>query len=398
MKRELYRRSILKGLEWIEKNMLTVYDGYNGMYERIRIDKKIRTNWVRPDGNAELAKLLTCAGTFGYEKEAAKRYETTVLWLQRAQDDYNKSAWYGSFPFFLIDGYDDRHENSQVRFQNDNGKILLYMVQIYDRNKDKRMLEMAKKLADYWTAIQWEEGYFFREDGKTFKLFKGPCFVLWLAAGLLLLGNRIGESRYTEAAKRALMYTVGLITEKDRMTTSYELDKTEDWRPASSESAIALYVFSLAYRETGEAVYKEAAQRVASYVLKLQDECGAIVNCLPEEVGKGSDLQTTPELCDLVYTQGFALMAFAEAFRTLKEDRFWEAAEKLADFLVSVQCSEEGPVLNGSWRGSYNVKTREWDGRADQNNPIDEGGKYSAYTGWCTIPIMQGLAMLLEIE
>ena len=182
------------------------------------------------------------------------------------------------------------------------------------------------------------------------------------------------------------------------MITSYELDKTEDWRPASSESAIALYVFSLAYRETGDTSYKEAAQKVASYVLKLQDEGGAIVNCLPGEVGKGSDLQTTPELCDMVYTQGFALMALTEAARAFEEDRFRGAAEKLADFLVSVQCTDEEPVLDGSWRGSYNVKTKEWDGRSNQNNPIDEGGKYSAYTGWCTIPIMQGLAMLLETE
>ena len=115
---------------------------------------------MRPDGNTELAKLLTFAEYFGNEKKAAERYETTVRWLQRAQDNNVRSAWYGSFPFFLIDGYDDRHESSQVRFQNDNGKILLYMVQIYDRNKDERMLEMAKKLADYWTAIQLEEGCF----------------------------------------------------------------------------------------------------------------------------------------------------------------------------------------------------------------------------------------------
>ena len=398
MNNELYRNSIQKGLEWIEKNMLTIYDGYNGMYERIRIDKKIRTNWVRPYGNTELAKLLTFAEYFGNEKKAAERYETTVRWLQRAQDNNVRSAWYGSFPFFLIDGYDDRHESSQVRFQNDNGKILLYMVQIYDRNKDERMLEMAKKLADYWTAIQLEEGCFFREDGKTCRFYKGPCFVLWPAVGLLLLGRRTSESRYTEAAKRGLAYAMGLINERNRMITSYELDKTEDWRPASSESAIALYVFSLAYRETGDTSYKEAAQKVASYVLKLQDEGGAIVNCLPEEVGKGSDLQTTPELCDMVYTQGFALMALTEAARAFEEDRFRGAAEKLADFLVSVQCTDEEPVLDGSWRGSYNVKTKEWDGRSSQNNPIDEGGKYSAYTGWCTIPIMQGLAMLLETE
>src|SRR5690606_2761511 len=38
-------------LEWIENQMLTFHNGYNGIYERIRIDEKTRVNWVRPDCN-----------------------------------------------------------------------------------------------------------------------------------------------------------------------------------------------------------------------------------------------------------------------------------------------------------------------------------------------------------
>lgn len=398
MSAEKYRRSIQNGLAWIENNMLTVFDGYNGMYERIRIDKRIRTNWVRPDGNTELAKLLTYAELWG-EGKARERYERTVDWLQRVQELDERSVWYGTFPFYLMDGHGEHFgisRESRNLYQNDNGKILLYMVQIYDRNQDRRILDMAERLAGYWTAVQCEEGYFLRKDGRTYEDCKGPCFVLWMGAGLLLLGDRLGKEKYAEAGKRALSYAIGLIRENGRLTTSYELDKCEDWRPASSEAAIALYAFSIAFMETGEERYRDAAERVASYVKKLQDPCGAIVNCLPEEVGGGSDLQTRPELCDLVYTEGFALMGLVAAYVAFREEEFLDAARSLADFLVSIQCCGEEPILDGAWRGAYNVKAKEWDGRADQNNPIDEGGKYSAYTGWCAIPIMQGMAMLLE--
>ena len=381
--------------------MLTIFNGYNGMYERIRIDKKLRTNWVRPDGNTELAKLLTDAHLFGDKERAKERYEITVAWLQRVQEKDVHSAWYGSFPFYLMDGHKehfDKSSQSKTVYQNDNGKILLYMMQIYDKNQDSRMLDMAVKLADYWAGIQCPEGFFLRKDGRTYEDCKGPCFVLWLGGGLILCGKRTGNMKYIEAGKRALAYAIGLQKENGRMTTSYELNRCEDWRPASSEAAIAVYIFSIVYMETKEEIYRDAAERAASYILKLQDAGGAIVNCMPEEVGKGSDLQTRPELCDLVYTEGVALMGLAAAAKAFGEKRYKDAALSLADFLVSIQCHSEGEVLEGAWRGAYNVKTKEWDGRADQNNPIDEGGKYSAYTGWCAIPIMQGLAMLLEME
>ena len=109
-------------------------------------------------------------------------------------------------------------------------------------------------------------------------------------------------------------------------------------------------------------------------------------------------LQTNPDLADLVYTQGFALQAFNQVYRLTKDSKWHQAAVKLADFLVSIQCSGEFPLWDGGWRGSYNVKTHAWDGRANQNNQIDEGGMYSVYTGWCCTNILYGLQELLETE
>ena len=61
---------------------------------------------------------------------------------------------------------------------------------------------------------------------------------------------------------------------------------------------------------------------------------------------------------------------------------------------MNIQCRGESPLWDGAWRGSYDVEKECWAGRADQNNPIDEGGMYSVYTGWCNAPNMYGLLQL----
>ncbi len=50
--------AVEKCISWIEKEMLTFDYGYWSVYERIRIDEHIRTNWVRPDCNSEFARVL----------------------------------------------------------------------------------------------------------------------------------------------------------------------------------------------------------------------------------------------------------------------------------------------------------------------------------------------------
>jgi hypothetical protein len=89
-------------------------------------------------------------------------------------------------------------------------------------------------------------------------------------------------------------------------------------------------------------------------------------------------------------------MALYEAWKATDDETYALAAEKLAGFLASIQCSGESPLWDGAWRGSYNAVTRQWDGRANQNNHIDEGGMYSVYTGWCASTIMYGMLLLLR--
>jgi uncharacterized protein YyaL (SSP411 family) len=317
-----------------------------------------------------------------------------MQWLLSVQDNDPSSAWYGSFPFYLLDGLAENGGIGQTRYQNDNGKILICLLELFEITADEWLLASARRLADYWVGIQTEDGVFFRDDGKTNGRNKSPCFILWLMTGITMCYRYTQDRRYLDSARKAMTFFLGLQTPSGRFQTSYEIHKAEDWRPVSSENAIAVYCLAVCRRLVPDLVPDGPLERVLDYVLTLCDDSGAVVNC--NKAGRGASLQEEETLCDLVYTQGYALMGFIEAARVLNRADVRAAAENLAAFLLRIQCRGESPLWDGAWRGSYDVKQNRWRGRADQNNRIDEGGMYSVYTGWCAAPILTGLLMLGE--
>lgn len=389
--------STIKCLDWIERQMLTYNYGSWGIYERIRIDKNLRVNWVRPDCNAEIARVLSELQNTTKEGRYSKLQNNITEWLLKAQDTNELSAWYGSFPFYYTDGNTMLPADNPAIFQNDNGKVLMSLVELYRATGNEIFLNRALILANYWIQIQRPEGFFYWNDGgKTQAAYKGPCFVLWLAAGLIMCYKATGNEKYKNSAYLAYDYVLGLQLDNGRILTSYEIEKIEDWRPASSEAAIALYTFSKAYNEVRDERFLDPIKKVGKYLLSLQDECGGIVNCDNDSII--ASLQNNSKLCDLVYTQGFALMGLAEAAKATGESIYLSGASDLAEFLIKIQCKDESKLWDGAWRGSYNISTHQWDGRADQNNPIDEGGMYSVYTGWCAATIMYGLLLVYQLN
>jgi len=398
----IYMDSVRKALSWIENNMLTFDNGLNGVYERIHIEKRIRTNWVRPDCNAEIARDIALYKIITGDNHYTQIYKNIVNWLIRVQDNDKLSAWYGTFPFYFIDGhilpeYVFGSMGAHSIFPNDNGKILVCLIDLYRYTKESIFLDSAIKLATYWINIQREDGTFLRNDGRTVN-FKGPSFILWLYIGLVMLYKETKEEKYKIAFNKAHDYIENLLLENGRIKTSFEISKTEDWRPVSSEMSIALYAFSRVYDELKDTKYLNDIEKLGKFLLMFQDESGGIVNCKNETCDPKLSLQNNSELCDLVYTQGFALIALIYAWKSTMERKYKEAVDKLANFLVNIQCKNESPLWNGGWRGSFNVHSWKWDGRANQNNPMDEGGMYSVYTGWSTSNIVYGLLLLSQLE
>lgn len=384
--------SVERCLQWVESQMLTFNRGTGGVYERIRINIGQRVCWTRPDCTSEMARVLLMHHRINGDDSRMDIYDNFINWLLKVQDTDELSIWYGSFPFYRLDGWEDGGTGS-ARWQNDNGKVLIALLDMYQQTGDERLLESARHLADYWMSIQLADGTYFRRDHAiTQALHKGPCFVLWLIAGLEQCAALTGDHRCRDSARKALAYVLSLQQENGRFLTSYELHRSEDWRPVSSENVIALFCLSRVMRFDPSDTVRNALERVLKFVLTLQHGSGAILNCTPDSLG--ASLQEDPNLCDLVYTEGFALMGLTEGHGVLGDSASLEAAKKLAEFLMRIQCRGESPLWDGAWRGSYNVAEDCWAGRADQNNPIDEGGMYSVYTGWCNAPIMYGLLKL----
>lgn len=384
---------IEKGIRWINTQMLTFDGGYYGIYERIRIDEHIRTNWSRPDCAAEYLRALHTYDELIGKKEYHRIEQNLLAWLERVQESGESSIWKGSMPFYLIDGYIREGGVDASIYQNDNGKVMLAMCQLYQKTGDERMLKIAVDIAQYWLKTQQPDGTYGVIDGRNMQeCRKGPCFVQWLAIGFYTLYSITKEPRYLDSAEKGMSYLISLIQPNGRSLTSYEVIRMEDWRPVSSETAIMLYVMGVAYKATGNKAYLEKLHLVAGYVLSLQREAGAIMNCGYD--CSAASFQNNRDMCDMVYTQGFALQALITAFDAAGNKNYLNAAYRLGDFLAGVQCSGESELWDGGWRGSYNVVTEKWDGRANQNNAIDEGGMYSVYTGWCCTNIIYGLELL----
>ncbi len=95
---------------------------------------------------------------------------------------------------------------------------------------------------------------------------------------------------------------------------------------------MACYAYAAAFEATGKEHYREMMERTGAFLLQLQDQSGAILNC--DETCMDCALQTNPDLADLVYTQGFALQALTLTYRLTREKKWLNAAQMLADFLA----------------------------------------------------------------
>ncbi len=382
-----------KCLDWIERNMLSFDRGYWGVYERIRTDLNQRVGLCRPDTATECMRAIY-AYNKKYQTERMKDvYENLVHWLEyaqnRAEEDQNTT-----FPFYLTDGCRDFPRGAHLLYQNDNGKIIINLSVLYQETGDERLLAMARKSADWWLSVQKEEGYYYdplciNTEGRA----NTPCMHLWMMTAMFVLAQASGEDKYRISGYKAFECAKKYIRE-GRVLTSYELNRSEAWRPVSSENYIALLCFSVCYKYTGDTAFIAAIKQIEAFCNVLIDESGAVKNFTEDT--KSASLNVSENLTDLVYTLGFAINALAEMNITFQDETYKVKAEKLAKFLMSIQCDEKDPKVEGAWRGAYNLKTHKYDGRCNQNNEIDEGGEFSVYAGWCALPIVFGLLKLEE--
>lgn len=374
--------------------MLTEGRGARGVYERIRTDLNVRVELCRPDVASEYLWALLLFRKTG-RTEYDDVFENVTRWLVYAQNDRKKDK-NNAFPFYLTGGEKGLPKMKRL-YQNDNGKVLVNLCRLYEETGDERFVTMAKKSADFWVGVQKRNGVFFKRFVHLKKNeSEGPCFILWLMTGLFSLSKITGEEKYAAAGRKAFAAARRQIKE-GRMRTSFEIGGAEAWRPVSSENHIALLCFALSYRYTGDKVFIDAIQEISPFCDRLVDEeTGAVKNS--DGSAPKASLNNSETLCDFVYTQGYAFLAMIELYKVLGDKKYLDRASKAAAFAIETQLSEGDPKTDGAWRGSYDIRTKKAEGRCNQRNSLDEGGKYSVYTGWCALPITAGLLSLYLME
>ena len=378
--------SVGRCLDWLERVMLAGDRGSRGVYERVRTDKKEVVRLCRPDVASEYLRLLYDYADLTGDNRFDDVYQNVKNWLLNAQKKR------GYFPFYLNE--EKQNAPSKMIYQNDNGKVILNLVYLYQKTGDMALLLSAKKCADFWLKCQLKNGDFY-----TFIMFsgrkysKGPCFLLWMAAGLICLGKVTADKKYTTAGYRAFSC---VRLENGRIKTTFEVSGGEAWRPLSSENFIALLCYALAYMATDDKRFIDAICAIYPFCRSMIDlKSGAIKNNVD---GIKASLNNNENISDFVYTMGYGVNALFKLAEISDFSDALEMAQKVCEFIIKTQCNEDDATVDGAWRGSYDIITAKPKGRCNQQNSLDEGGEFSVYSGWCAIPIAIGLIRLARIN
>ncbi len=401
---EVYQRAVERSLAWLQA-MLPAADGSGGVYERYRINIGRVNPWIRPDCCVEVGRLFYAFGDQYHQpdhRQRGLRLAEFACSLQRTEPGWRN----GSFPFYLFRPQEPDEPDIGDAFgipnlperawPNDNGKITGHLLWFYEQTGNPAFLGAARRALDYLLRIQAEDGTFsLAEEGEE-PGFKGADFTAWPTMALIRGALLLQAEDYRQGALRGLTWLRDHQAPSGRMKTSYETCGGEAWRPPSSETAIALKAFAWGARLFEQEWVRSSLEGLAAELLKWQHESGGIRNC--DADARTASLQNDPDVTDLVYTDGYALLALLEAYAVTGHQPYLEAATRLADFLAAIQCWGESPAWDGGWRGSYHLEKRAWYGSADQENPLDEGGMNTVYTGWSAAPIACGMLRLLQPE
>lgn len=179
----------------------------------------------------------------------------------------------------------------------------------------------------------------------------------------------------------------------------------------SLELARALLPFSWLLRVKDTPEHRAWLRRLATDLLALQDECGAIrevirvgdgayKDCIAKTNAAFGTCETSliekdgDPVCDSLYTCNYGLMGLHEAAAATGDPAYARAEDKLASFLCRIQTnSEKHPELSGAWYRAFNY--RDWEYWA--SNSDSDWGPWCMETGW-TQPWISGTLALRQMK
>jgi len=164
----------------------------------------------------------------------------------------------------------------------------------------------------------------------------------------------------------------------------------------SLELARLLLPLAWLVRIADTAEHRGWLERVATELISLQDESGAIceiirsgkgayANCIAKTNAEFGTCETSlidrdgAPICDLLYTCNYAAIGLNEAYAVTADPAHRQAEDRLVGFLCRVQTrSEAHPELSGAWYRAFNF--RDWDFWASSSD--GDWGPWCLETGW----------------
>lgn len=228
------------------------------------------------------------------------------------------------------------------------------------------------------TRLGWR--YFFDQSNTSFS----PHYQSYLWACFIWGWHKTGFALFQRRVENAI-----------RMTMEAYPDRWEWTNGIQQERARMLLPLSWLVRVDDTPEHRSWLRKMATDLLALQDECGAI----REEIGNLANGQCRPPqsnaeygtaeapllqvngdpVCDLLYTTNFAFLGLHEAAAVTGEKFYSQAEERLSKFLSRIQVeSQKHSALDGGWYRAFDY--RNWQYWASNS---DAGwGVWSIESGW----------------
>ncbi len=248
-----------------------------------------------------------------------------------------------------------------------------------------------------WNSFLSKEGwehYFTSEELPDDQI--SPHYQCYLWACYLWLHAHTGDEALLIKAKRGISKMVESYPERWRWTNGLQQERARMLLPLA---------WLIRVEDTPE--HRSWLHTIANDLLEHQQPNGAIREVLASSDGKygpprkhddyglqeASLLQNDGDpVVDLLYTCNFAFLGLHEAAAATGEQLYHEAEEKLAEFLIRIQCRSENPAFDGVWYRTFDYRRWElWGSDAD-----GAWGAWCTETGWTQAWITTVLALRLK--
>lgn len=371
----IYIDSASNIINWLKLAIDTTADGKR-VKERYMMNSNTWKVLYRPDCNIETAyaflKYWEYTKDNNYLQLSRDIYDSIVK-LQRAD---------GSFPF--------AHSGDTYTYTNDNSEVPIFLFRMAEIDLERADVyrTTALKTTDFILSIQNSDGSWRVVDND---LTKVPMFVAHAVSGLSTAYRFTSKkAEYKTAIEKGLDWIINNehILSTGRVKCCWEInDKTEYWRPPSSDQSITIRGFALAEMYVTDSekkdLWKINRHKMLEWLNQCIDESGAVKNGLGD-VQNGADL---PQLTDHVYTTAFAVEAYLYSAYVDIEEKYLDTAIKIVNFSANNLYFSDIAETNGIIRGAYNLRDKNWDTSELVLNGLQEGGADMIYSGWVNAPL-----------